>query len=82
MDGFSVNWVFLDALENDSKEEDPNAPSLLNIGTCVLHVLHGAYKTVHSKVDWDIDKTLNIHLQEEQIILQITILLINIMIKQ
>lgn len=58
MDGPNVNWAFLDALERYRKEEDPSSPSLLNIGSCGLHVLHGAYKTGHSKVDWDVDKTL------------------------
>ena len=37
-----------------------NKPSLLNIGSCVLHVLHGAYETRYSKLDWDVDKTLKV----------------------
>ena len=41
MDGPNANWTFLDALENYRKEEDPNAPSLLNIASCGLHVLYG-----------------------------------------
>ena len=47
MDGPNVNWAFQDILENYRKEEDPNASSLLNIGSFGLHVLHGAYKTRH-----------------------------------
>ena len=58
MDGPSVNYAFLDTLENYGKEEDPNAPSLLNIGSYGLHVLHGVYKTGHSEIDWDVDKTV------------------------
>ena len=56
MDGPNVNWALQDILENYHKEEDPKASSLLNIGTCGLHVLHGAYKTGHNKVDWELDK--------------------------
>ena len=33
MDGPNVNWAFQDILENYRKEEDPNASSLLNIGS-------------------------------------------------
>ena len=54
----NVNWTFLDTLENCCKEEDPNAPSLLNIESCGLHILRGPYKTGHNKVDCDVDKTL------------------------
>lgn len=58
VDGTNVNWAFLDTLENCCKGEDPNAPSLLNKGSCGLHVLRGAYKTGRNKVDCDVDKTL------------------------
>ena len=47
MDGSNVNWAFHEDLESYRKIEDPKAPSLLNIGSCGLHVLHGAYKTGH-----------------------------------
>ena len=56
MDGPNLNWAFQDILENYRKAEDPKA-SLLNIGSCGLHVLHGAYKIGHSKVDGELDKT-------------------------
>ena len=58
MDGPNATWTFLDALENYCKEEDSNAPSLLNIANCGLHVLNGTQKTACSKIDWDADKTL------------------------
>ena len=31
---------------------------MLNIGSCGLHVLHGAYKTEHKKTDWEVEKRL------------------------
>ena len=37
MDGPNVNWAFLDTLEEYQKTEDPNAPTLINIGSCGLH---------------------------------------------
>ena len=58
MDGPNVNWAFLDTLEEYRKTEDPNAPTLINIGSFGLHVLHGAYKTSLNETDWELDKTL------------------------
>ena len=58
MDGSNVNWAFHEVLESYCKIEDPNAPTLLNIGSCGLHVLRGAYKTGHKKTDWEVEKTL------------------------
>ena len=40
------------------KEQDPDAPSLLEMGSCGLHVLHGAYKTAQSVTSWKLDKFL------------------------
>ena len=44
VDGPNVNGAFLNTLENNRKEEDPDAPFLLSIGGCGLHVLHVTYK--------------------------------------
>ena len=57
MDGPNVNWTFDEVLESYRKIEDPNAPSLLNTGSCDLHILHGAHKTGHEKTDWEVEKT-------------------------
>ena len=51
MNGPNVNWAFYEVLQSYCKIEDPNASSLLNIGSCGLYVLHGAYKTGHEKTD-------------------------------
>ena len=40
------------------KIEDPNAPDLIIIGSCGIHVLHGAYQTAHGVTDWEVGKTL------------------------
>ena len=36
MDGPATNWKFYDNLLEDRKQEDPNIPSLLNVGSCGL----------------------------------------------
>ena len=33
--------------------EDPQDPELLDIGTCSLHIVHGAYKTAHDARGWN-----------------------------
>ena len=58
VDGPNLNWAFLDTLEEYQKTEDANAPTLINIGSCGLHVLHGAYKTALKETDWELEKTL------------------------
>ena len=42
MDSPSVNWAFHTELEDHRKETNAEAPDLLQIGSCGLHVLHGA----------------------------------------
>lgn len=58
MDGPNVNWKFLNVLAEHRKSEDPGSPSLLNIGSCGLHVVHGAYGTGQNMTDWEMAKTL------------------------
>ena len=58
MDGPNVNWKFAETLAEYRKIEDPNAPDLINIGSCGVHVLHGAYQTAHGVTDWEVGKTL------------------------
>lgn len=59
VDGPNVNGAFLNTLENNLKEEDPDAPSLLSIGGCVDFMYYMVHiKRGHSKKDWDLDKIL------------------------
>ena len=59
MDGPNVNWKFLDDLEERRLVINPEAPDLLNIGSCGIHVLHGTYKTAHTKeTDWCVDQVM------------------------
>ncbi len=54
-----MNWKFVkdlgDFLKND---DDPNDPMLMDIGTCSLHIAHGAFKTAHNKCEWTVHKFL------------------------
>jgi hypothetical protein len=55
MDGPNVNLKFLRELQVFLKNaSDPHDPELLNIGSCSLHVVHGAYKTAHNACGWQV----------------------------
>ena len=43
MDGPNVNWAAIKIIDENRKLDDPDAHDLLGIGSCGLHVLHGAY---------------------------------------
>ena len=58
MDGPNVNWAVLDSLEEYRKSPNQSAPDLVNIGSCGLHVLHGAYNAGHKETDWEVEKNL------------------------
>lgn len=55
MDGPSTNWKFLDLLVQDREESEPNIPSLINVGSCGLHIVHGAFKYGATKAGWKAD---------------------------
>lgn len=55
MDGPAVNWKFLDLL-SDSMEE--NGSKLLNLGSCGLHVIHGAFQSGHQATGWKVNAYL------------------------
>ena len=44
MDGPNVNWALLDLLQEDFKFVNPDAPTLLQLGSYGLHVTHGTCK--------------------------------------
>ena len=56
MDGPSVNWMFLE-LYNDELREIYQK-TLLNLGSCGLHVLIGSFQTSHSLAEWNINLIL------------------------
>ena len=56
MDGPSVNWLLFDLLEKQHEEQE--LPKLLNIGSCNLHVIQGAFKSGFQSVEWNIGKLM------------------------
>ncbi|GBO24527.1 hypothetical protein AVEN_31721-1 [Araneus ventricosus] len=54
MDGLNVNLSFLNKFEEHISNEYPDSKHLIKMGTCGLHVIHGAMKTDQKSVDWDI----------------------------
>ena len=45
MDGPNVNLKFLHEVIDDRKRSDPDLPGSLQLGTCTLHTIHGAFTT-------------------------------------
>lgn len=57
MDGPNVNWKIFDLLQNELLA-DINR-SLLNIGSCGLHIMHNAFRGGAKATGWEVDHTLN-----------------------
>ena len=56
MNGPSTNWNVLLFLLEDREEKEH--PTIINIGLCGLHVLHGTFKVGMEAVGWDVGKVL------------------------
>ena len=57
MDWSHVNWKLLDMLEQDWSSQD-QYPDVLNVGSCSLHVVHGAFHSGMLKTSWGIGSVL------------------------
>ena len=56
MDGPNVNWKFLELYNNELRES--HQKTLLNLGSCGLHVLHGSLQTCHSAAKRNVNSIL------------------------
>ena len=54
MAGPNVNHRFYDEFSTEINETTNH--SLINVGTCSLHVVHGSFKTGATAADWGIKK--------------------------
>ena len=66
MDGPNINWKMLDLIVED-RNSNETYPNLLDVGSCSLHVVHGAFITGMKQTGWGIDlllKSLYSHLHE------------------
>ena len=51
LDGLNLNCKTAEIVEDHRKIQDPNCPNLLVIGSCGLHVVHGAYRARQNATD-------------------------------
>ena len=58
MDGPKTNWKLFDHFVQRRKNIVPQMPTLLNLGSCSLHIVHGAFKTGAQATCWNIDAIL------------------------
>ena len=56
MDGPSTNRCVLQLLKDDREEK--GYPQIINIGSCGLHVMHGAFKAGMEAAGWNVGKVL------------------------
>ena len=60
MDGPNVDWKFYSMLTDEVKKEHNS--HMLNIGSCGLHILHGAFKDGAVASGWQLDRLFsNLH---------------------
>ena len=56
MDSPNVTWSIYNKLNN--KRNELTLPELLHTGSCVLHILHGSFKTGENATEWKLAKIL------------------------
>ena len=57
MDGPNVNWKMYDKLVGE-RGENEQLLGLINVGSCGLHAVHGAFRSGAEKTNWVIDSIL------------------------
>ena len=59
MDGPATNWSFFEKLLQERAESDLDLPILINLGSCVIHVVHGGFIMSGVEVTgWQLDSLL------------------------
>ena len=57
--GPTVNWKLYNSIVEERNQND-DYPALLDIGSCSLHVVHGASRSGVQKTKWGIDGVLKV----------------------
>ena len=57
MDEPTVNLKFLDLLQK-AVDDDSIEQKLINMGSCELHVIHGAFQCGHAAAGWEVNQYL------------------------
>ena len=58
MDGPNVNWDVLKLMSTHQEEEEHLG--IINIGSCSLHIIHGALKIGINLQNWELAKTFHV----------------------
>ena len=56
MDGPNTNWKVFELLFSYRNEKEWS--NLLNLGSCGLHIVHGAFQTGIKATNWEVEKVL------------------------
>ena len=54
IDGLNTNWSVHEKLKNIQSHEE--VPQLFEVGSCGLHVVHGAFQYEVKTTGWEIEK--------------------------
>ena len=65
MDGLSVNWKLFRDIQADVQHE--TGKKMVNVGSCELHTVHGAFRDGICAVSWDIESFLRAALTSSKI---------------
>lgn len=57
-DGPNVNLKLIFDLKTHMKDNLSSERQICDVGTCSLHIINGAYKTAHAKVNWKLNQFL------------------------
>ena len=58
LDGPHIKWKILEELVKEREISDPEIPQFINMGSCGLHLVHGAFTTGATATGWHIDNLL------------------------
>lgn len=58
MDGPNVNWAVHKEVAVFKSDNSSTCPEILELGSCGLHIMHGAYKTGQNATTWNVQKLL------------------------
>lgn len=63
MDGPILNWKCMKMFQEDKRQSDHDASTLLNLGSCALHVVHGSFQSGETEKGWKVGDVLWVHLR-------------------
>ena len=58
MDGPNTNWKFIKSLKRYGLENEQHQLIYIYIGSCLLHIIHEAFKAGVGSTNWELKKVL------------------------